>query len=303
MTTPFIDSFAEDFPNAARKMRELGLGRNRSIPLSTKTPTGVLRLDAALRGGLPSGTTEIYGPDSVGKTALLGRIIAQAQARSIPVFLGFGDYLDLRYLSDLGVDTKELAVFPGGSSSFEENIYDIAGLPTPVLIAVDSLTSVRPSEDFDGAWNEFWFRILQRMKTMIRPGSAFVATSQVRNKNISGFSNKTKSTSVRLNDLFDCSLALERHSVGELDYTLVVDIKRSSQSPPGVVLELPSTKGLGIQYHLDAVRLAKQVGVLELRGPKMYFRGRCIGAGERGAADTVMRNQALYGELLEAVLG
>lgn len=302
MPSSVFDSFAEDFPGAASKLRELGVGKTRVAPKTTKTPTGVLRLDAALRGGLPSDITEICGPDSVGKTALLGRIIAQSQARGLPVFLCFGDYLDHRYLEALGVDTKDLGVIPGGRGDFEETLYEIAKIPTPVLLAVDSMTSVRPLQDFDGQWIETWSRILQMMKTTLKPGSAFIAVSQVRMRN-PRVSRALKSSARQIDGLFATSLHLAKHSVGELEYTMVVDIKKSATSVPGVVLELPATKGFGIQYHLDAVRLGKEVGVLEVRGPNVYFKDRRIGAGEYGAAESVMRNPVLYGELLEAVLG
>ena len=74
-------------------------------------PTGAIALDVALGvGGLPRGrVTEIYGPESSGKTTLALHVIAEAQRLGgIAAFIDAEHALDPIYAARLGVDIDEL---------------------------------------------------------------------------------------------------------------------------------------------------------------------------------------------------
>ena len=76
-------------------------------------PTGSLSLDLALGvGGIPKGrVTEIYGPESGGKTTLSLSIIAQCQKMGgTAAFIDAEHALDPLYARALGVNTEELLV-------------------------------------------------------------------------------------------------------------------------------------------------------------------------------------------------
>src|SRR5207249_3649921 len=76
-------------------------------------PTGALSLDVALGvGGLPRGrVTEIYGPESSGKTTLALHVIAEAQRLGgIAAFIDAEHALDPIYAKRLGVNTDELLI-------------------------------------------------------------------------------------------------------------------------------------------------------------------------------------------------
>ena len=76
-------------------------------------PTGALSLDLALGiGGVPRGrVTEIYGPESSGKTTVALHIIAEAQkAGGIAAFIDAEHALDPTYARALGVDINEMLV-------------------------------------------------------------------------------------------------------------------------------------------------------------------------------------------------
>ena len=77
-------------------------------------PTGALSLDIALGiGGIPRGrVTEIYGPESSGKTTLCLHIIAEAQKMGgFAAFIDAEHALDVNYAKRLGVDTANLLNF------------------------------------------------------------------------------------------------------------------------------------------------------------------------------------------------
>ena len=76
-------------------------------------PTGAINLDAAIgMGGIPRGrVTEIYGPESSGKTTLCLHVVANAQkAGGVAAFIDAEHALDIEYARKLGVDVENLLV-------------------------------------------------------------------------------------------------------------------------------------------------------------------------------------------------
>lgn len=87
------------------------LGDNHGMSVE-RIPTGSLGLDIALGGGLPVGRiTEIYGPESSGKTTVALSVIACAQRAGLQcAFIDAEHALDPRYTQQLGVDIGELLI-------------------------------------------------------------------------------------------------------------------------------------------------------------------------------------------------
>src|SRR5207247_6406577 len=76
-------------------------------------PTGAINLDAAIGvGGVPRGrVTEIYGPESSGKTTLCLHVVANAQRTGgVAAFIDAEHALDVDYARKLGVDVESLLV-------------------------------------------------------------------------------------------------------------------------------------------------------------------------------------------------
>src|SRR3989475_12119167 len=81
-------------------------------------PTGALLLDLALGvGGIPRGrVTELYGPESAGKTTLALHVIAEAQKQGgVAAFVDAGHALDPLYASRIGVTIDDLLVSQPGT--------------------------------------------------------------------------------------------------------------------------------------------------------------------------------------------
>src|SRR5438132_13165561 len=79
----------------------------------TVIPTGALLLDLALGvGGIPRGrVTELYGPESTGKTTLALHVIAEAQKQGgIAAFVDAEHALDPLYAARIGVRSEERRV-------------------------------------------------------------------------------------------------------------------------------------------------------------------------------------------------
>ena len=76
-------------------------------------PTGALLLDLALGvGGIPRGrVTELYGPESAGKTTLALHVIAEAQKQGgVAAFVDAEHALDPLYASRIGVKIDDLLI-------------------------------------------------------------------------------------------------------------------------------------------------------------------------------------------------
>ena len=87
-------------------------------------PTGALSLDYALGiGGFPRGrVTEVYGPESSGKTTLCLHVIAEAQKLGgLAAFIDAEHALDVNYAKRLGVDTANLLI---SQPDFGEQVAD-----------------------------------------------------------------------------------------------------------------------------------------------------------------------------------
>ena len=115
---------------------------SREAELVPAIPTGALSLDIALGvGGLPRGrVTEIYGPESSGKTTLALHAIAEAQKRGgQAAFIDAEHALDTSYAERLGVNIDDLLV---SQPDFGEQALEIA----EILIrsgGVDTIVALR----------------------------------------------------------------------------------------------------------------------------------------------------------------
>ena len=126
-----------------------------NIPVS---PTGSIGLDLALGvGGIPRGRiTEIFGPESSGKTTLTLHIIAECQKQGgTCAFVDAEHALDVGYAKRLGVNTDELLI---SQPDYGEQALDIADMLVRSgavdLVVVDSVAALIPQAELDGDMGE-----------------------------------------------------------------------------------------------------------------------------------------------------
>ena len=117
-------------------------------------PTGSLSLDVALGiGGIPRGRiTEIYGPESSGKTTLCLHIIAEAQKLGgLAAFIDAEHALDVNYAKRLGVDTMNLLI---SQPDFGEQALEITDTLVRSnaldIIVIDSVAALVPRAEIEG---------------------------------------------------------------------------------------------------------------------------------------------------------
>src|SRR5690242_6004012 len=127
------------------------------VPVSV-IPTGSISIDAALGvGGLPRGrVTEIYGPESGGKTTLALHVIAEAQKMGgQAAFIDAEHALDPSYARKLGVDIDNLLVSQpdNGEQALEiaEALIRSGGVD---VVVVDSVAALVPKAELEGEMGE-----------------------------------------------------------------------------------------------------------------------------------------------------
>ena len=128
------------------------MGEVKAIPIET-IPTGSISLDIALGNGIPRGrVTEIYGPESSGKTTLTLHIIAEAQKKGGQcAFVDAEHALDPEYASRIGVDMKNLLVSqPDSGEQALEIVETLVRSNAVDVIVVDSVAALTPKAEIEG---------------------------------------------------------------------------------------------------------------------------------------------------------
>ena len=264
----------------------------RKVEFEHSTRTGVLSLDLVLGGSLPSGPVEIYGDSGTGKTSLLYQTLAQAQRDNYVTALCQSEYLDVSYMKDLGIDLNHLCIITKNNAEavFEAALVFLSNC-TRAVLAIDSATAFRPQDDSPGHWNELIESFLLRVSQVLDSQSCVLMINQVRvppSLNLDRskfFAGTTDSAARKIASHFATRLELSRTEVTDDRYSLVVNIVSNTLAPPGMIVELPFTKGQGVNRELDYVRrwlTAKPGGWYEIDGEMIH--------GEEAAAAKIREN-------------
>jgi recombination protein RecA len=117
-------------------------------------PTGAINLDAAIGvGGIPRGRiTEIYGPESSGKTTLTLHVVANAQRQGgVAAFIDAEHALDVEYARKLGVDVDSLLISQPDTGEQALEICEILVRSGAVdVIVIDSVAALVPKAEIEG---------------------------------------------------------------------------------------------------------------------------------------------------------
>src|SRR3954465_4938191 len=157
--------------------------------------TGAINLDAAIGvGGIPRGrVTEIYGPESSGKTTLCLHVIANAQrAGGIAAFIDAEHALDIEYARKLGVDVDNLLVSHPDTGEQALEITEVLVRSSALdVVVIDSVAALVPRAEIEGEMGDSHMGLQARlMSQALRKLTAVVAQSkctlifinQIRNK-------------------------------------------------------------------------------------------------------------------------
>lgn len=279
-------------------------------------PTGSLSLDLALGvGGIPRGRiTEIYGPESSGKTTLCQHIVAEAQKLGgTCAFIDMEHALDPAYAAKCGVDIDNLLVSQPdtGEQALEitETLVRSGGID---LVVIDSVAALVPRSELEGDMGDATMGVQARLMSQAlrklsgainQTKTMVVFTNQLRQKIGVMFGNPETTTggqalkfyaSVRLDVRRVQSIKVGEEVIGNRTRVRVV---KNKVAPPFRTAEFDIMYNVGISKVGDILDLATQLEIIQKRGAFFSYGDIRIGQGRENAKEFLRQNVDLAREI------
>lgn len=294
----------------------LRLGAKESVVQVPAISTGSISVDYALGiGGFPRGRiSEIFGPESSGKTTIALQVVAEAQrAGGVAAFIDVEHALDPTYARKLGVDVDNLLVSQPdyGEQALEITNALITSGSIDVLV-VDSVAALVPKAELDGEMGDSFVGVHARLMSqamrkltgnVARTNTALIFINQVREKIGVMFGNPETTTGGRALKFF-ASVRLEvrrtstikdgEQAVGNRTKVKVVKNKVAS---PFRDAEFDILFGEGISAEGDLIDVGVSEGLVEKSGSWYSYAGERIGQGRENARTTLKQNPDLKSKL------
>ncbi len=281
-------------------------------------PTGSLSLDIALGvGGIPRGrVTEIYGPESSGKTTICQHIVAEVQKRGgTAAFIDMEHALDPKYAARCGVDVDKLLVSQPDTGEQALEIAEALVRSGAVdLVVVDSVAALVPRSEIEGDMGDATMGMQARLMSQAlrklsgaikQTNTSVVFTNQLRQKIGVMFGNPETTTggmalkfyaSVRMDVRRIQSIKVGQDVVGNRTRVRVV---KNKVAPPFQTAEFDIMYNEGISKAGDLLDLAVACEVIDKRGSFYSYNEERLGQGRESAKDFLRDNPALA-EAIEA---
>ena len=209
------------------------LGLDRARVRTPAISTGALNLDFATGvGGIPRGrVTEIFGPESSGKTTLTLHVIANAQKDGgVAAFIDAEHALDVQYAERLGVDVENLLVSQPDTGEQALEIAEVLVRSGALdVIVVDSVAALVPRAEIEGEMGDSHVGLQARLMSQAlrkltgaigRSHAAVIFTNQIREKIGVMFGSPETTTGGR---------ALKFYSSLRLDIRRIASIKEGNE--------------------------------------------------------------------------
>ena len=297
------------------------LGSGAPVEIVPTISTGAISLDAALGiGGIPRGrVTEIFGPESSGKTTLALHVIAEAQRTGgIAGFIDAEHALDLSYARKLGISTEDLLISQPdtGEQALEIAEMLVRSGALDVLV-VDSVAALVPKAEIEGEMGDAHMGLQARLMsqalrkltgTISKSRTAIIFINQIRQKIGVMFGNPETTTGGN---------ALKFYATVRLDIRRIAQIKKDDAviggrtrvkvvknklAPPFREAEFDILYGEGISREGDILDLGVEQDVVEKSGAWYSVGGERIGQGRENARLFLREHPEMAGDLAKKIL-
>lgn len=283
-------------------------------------PTGSIGLDYALGvGGLPRGRiTEIYGPESSGKTTLAIHVIAEAQKQGgICAIIDAEHAFDRFYAEKLGVDVNNLWIAqPDNGEQALDIAEQLINSGAIDVLVVDSVAALTPKAEIEGEMGDknvgLHARLMsQAMRkltgTISKTRTCCIFINQMREKIGISFGNPETTTggnalkfyaSVRLDIRPSSIIKNGDEMLGRLTKVKVV---KNKVAPPFMRCEFDIMFGKGISRAGEIVDLGVEYGVIKKSGAWFSYEGSKLGQGRDAVKTVIDENPELAEELTQKI--
>ena len=283
--------------------------------------TGSLSLDIALGGvGIPRGrVTELFGPESSGKTTLALHVIANAQRTGgVAAFIDAEHALDTTWAKRLGVDVNSLLVSQPDSGEQALDITEMLIASNSVdVIVIDSVAALTPKAELEGEMGaahiglqaRLMSHAMRKLTAIIgRSKTALVFINQIRMKIGVMFGNPETTpggkalkfyTSVRIDLRRITTIKDTKGAIGSRVRARVV---KNKIAPPFRDTEFDIMFDSGISYEGDLLDMALAGNIVEKSGAWLNYGTLRLGQGRENAKTFLLENKELCEEIKNKIL-
>jgi recombination protein RecA len=282
--------------------------------------TGALSLDLALGiGGLPRGrVTEIYGPESSGKSTLAMHVVAEAQRNGgICAYIDAEHAMDPVYARAIGVDVDELLISQPDTGEQALEIADMLIRSGAIdVVVIDSVAALTPRAEIEGEMGDSHVGLQARLM------------SQALRK-LTGNLSKSRTIAVFINQLREKigvmfgspettpgGRALKFYSSVRLDIRRIESIKdgvevvgnrtrvkvvKNKCAPPFKQAEFDIMYGRGISREGSLLDIGVDLGLVKKSGAWYTYDGEQLGQGRENAKLFLLEHPEVMVEISERI--
>jgi recombination protein RecA len=278
--------------------------------------TGAINLDAAIGiGGIPRGRmTEIYGPESSGKTTLCLHVIANAQRNGgVAAFIDAEHALDIEYARKLGVDVENLLVSQPDTGEQALEIAELLIRSSAVdVLVIDSVAALVPRAEIEGEMGDSHVGLQARLMSQAlrkltgavnRSHTSVIFTNQIREKIGVMFGSPETTTGGRALKFY-ASLRLDIRRIGAIkegqDMTgnrTRVKVVKNKLAPPFKQAEFDVMYNEGISHTGLLVDLGVENDIVNKAGAWFSYGDVRLGQGRENAKQFLKESPDLAKEI------
>jgi recombination protein RecA len=283
-------------------------------------PTGAINLDAAIGvGGIPRGrVTEIYGPESSGKTTLCLHVVANAQKLGgVAAFIDAEHALDTEYARKLGVDVEALLISQPDTGEQALEICEILVRSGAVdIVVIDSVAALVPKAEIEGDMGDSHVGLQARLMSqalrkltgaIARSKTIVIFINQLREKIGVMFGNPETTTGGKALKFY-ASVRLDIRRIGPVKEKeevvgshVRVKVVKNKVAPPFKQAEFDIMYAEGISHTSLLVDIGAEANIIEKSGAWYSYNGQKIGQGRENAKMYLKDNPAMMAEIEEKV--
>ena len=283
-------------------------------------PTGSLALDLALGiGGIPRGRiTEIFGPESSGKTTLAQHIIAEAQKKGGTVaYIDAEHALDPAYAANCGVKIDELLISQPDTGEQALEICEALVRSSAVdAIIIDSVAALVPRAEIEGDMGDpqmglqarLMSQALRKLAAAIgKSGTAVVFINQLREKVGIVFGNPEVTTGGRALKFYSSTrIDLRRTEIIKQGNVAIgsrvkAKVVKNKVAPPFRSAEFDIMFDHGISQEGNILDMGIEMGIINKAGAFFSYADTRLGQGRESAKGYLRDNPELAKEIEEKI--
>jgi recombination protein RecA len=270
-------------------------------------------------GGIPRGRiTEIYGPESSGKTTLCLHVVANAQRNGgVAAYIDAEHALDTEYARKLGVDVEAMLISQPDTGEQALEICEILVRSGAVdVVVIDSVAALVPKAEIEGDMGDSHVGLQARLMSqalrkltgsIARSKTAVVFINQLREKIGVMFGNPETTTGGKALKFY-ASLRLDIRRIGPVKEKedvvgshVRVKVVKNKVAAPFKQAEFDIMYAEGISHASLVLDIASEAGIIDKSGAWYSYNGQKIGQGRENAKLYLKDTPALMTEVEEKV--